>query len=537
MALLNIKDLSFTYPGMDNTAISNIDLSINTGELVTVAGPTGSGKTTLLRLLKPELRQNGALTGSITLDGADISLMTSAESARRIGYVAQHPEEQIVTDRVWHELAFLSENLGLPQAEIARRAAETAAYFGIEAWYERSTAELSGGQKQLLNLAAVMTADPSLLILDEPTAQLDPVTAIRFLELLRRLCRETGLTVIITEHRLEELLPLSDRLVLLDRGRMVYDSAPRNAANSSGICLRYSTAAARLFAASSAGGSAPLTVSEGKSFISKYEPRDIMPEHENEEPAADLALELSSVYFRYTRNDSDVLRDLSLSVKRGEILSVIGSNGAGKSTAVAAASGLKKPYSGKVKLFGRELKSYRKEELYHRNISLLPQDVESVFIYPTVREELRDCEKARELLSFDFEPLLDRHPYDLSGGERQMLALCKALATGPRLLILDEPSKGLDPVTKDNLASIIREIKRSGVTVLMVSHDIEFAALCADRCALFFNGSIASVASTADFMRDNRFYTTAAARITRGVCRGGYTVERAADILFGGECV
>lgn len=536
MANLVIQDLSFIYPDAKIKALDHVDLTLHSGELMTVVGPTGSGKSTLLRLIKPELRQNGAVTGSITLDGEEVSTLPPAVSARRIGYVGQHPEEQIVTDQVWHELAFTLENLEHKQANIARRVAEVAACFGIEPWYHRTTAELSGGQKQLLNLASVMTADPDLLILDEPTAQLDPISAERFIEVIRRLNRESGLSVIITEHRAEALIPISDRLVILNRGKVMFNDDPRRISahlTPDHPYLSYLPCAAKVFAMTGGEGECPLSIRDGRQYLRTHFDNTIKTLGGQKSPhSTDAALELHDVCFRYDRNDPDILRGMDLTVNSGEVFALLGANGAGKSTAIRVIAGLSRPYSGKVKLFGKPLRDYRSGSLYQENISLLPQDVESVFLRPTVSEELKGCETAVTRLPYDFTPLLNRHPYDLSGGEKQLVALCKALSTNPRLLLLDEPSKGLDPDAKVRLTDVIRKLCGEGVTVLMVSHDVEFAARCADRCALLFDGAVASCDNTARFLSGNRFYTTPAARMTRDLYDDAYTPERAAQLAL-----
>ena len=537
MALLDVKGLSFTYPQASEPALRDIDLQIARGELITVMGPTGSGKSTLLRLIKPELRQNGDISGQMLYQGRDISALSARSSAEKIGYVAQNPDEQIVTDKVWHELAFTLESLGAGRELISRRIAEIAAFFDIGSWLGRDTSTLSGGQKQLLNLASVMISDPELLVLDEPTAQLDPIAASRFIDVLRRLNSELGLTVIISEHRAEELLPISDRLIMLDKGKIAFCDTPRKAASAlakSGF-ISFLPAASKIFSAMEGKGEAPLSVREGQAFLSTLSTESISYHTDtSEKEKGEEALSLSKIFFRYERKGADILGDLDLSVTRGEILAVLGANGAGKSTMAAVAAGLRRPYSGTVKLFGKKLSEYKNGELYQGNISLLPQDTESIFIRETVREELKGCDEIIKELPFDLSPLFDRHPYDISGGERQLVALCKALSTRPRLIILDEPSKGLDNNTKALLIKVIRELKERGVTVLLISHDVEFAALCADRCALFAQGRIAAVGDTEQFMRENRFYTTSASRITRSFFDGGYTVERAVSLLKGG---
>ncbi len=537
MALFDIRGLSFRYPDSDKNALDSLDFSIEQGEFVTLIGATGSGKSTLLRLLKPELAQNGEKSGEILFCSKPLQELKTKESAAKIGFVAQSPEEQIVTDKVWHELAFTLENLGARQADIARSVAETAAYFGIAPWYRQATATLSGGQKQLLNLASVMTAEPQVLILDEPTAQLDPIAAARFIDTLYKLNRETGVTVIISEHRAEELIPLSDRLMILDGGRLIADGSPREIAaqmKSDSSYLSYLPCAARIFASAGGAGECPLSIREGQRFFREhYIGQGVIP---TKKPSEDResALEVKDVYFRYEKDAPDVLAGLSLTVRQGEIFALLGANGCGKSTTAAVLSGLSKPYAGKVKLFGKALKEYKNGSLYRENLSLLPQDIESVFLRASVREELRGCETVLQKLPFDLTALMDRHPYDLSGGERQIVALCKALRTNPRVLILDEPSKGLDPVSKKQLADVLLRLKSEGMTVLMVSHDVEFGALCADRCALFFDGVLAACDTTADFMNGNRYNTTAASRITRGVCRNAYTGALAAEALKGG---
>ena len=534
MALVGIKGLSFTYPECSVKALDDISLSVERGAFVTVMGATGSGKSTLLRLLKPELRLNGTVVGEVLFNGADIGTLTQRESAEKIGYVAQNPEEQLVTDKVWHELAFTLENLGARRELIARRIAEISSFFNIGDWYDRSTATLSGGQKQLLNLASVMTADPELLILDEPTAQLDPIAASRFIEAVYRLNRETGLTVIISEHRAGELFARSDMIVILENGKLKFSGAPRSVAAELSREKAYSAylpTAARIFALTNGGGEIPLTVREGQRFIGRFDNR-VRALPSIEKPAVTTpALEMKNVYFRYEKNSADVLSDLDMTVNTGEIFALLGANGAGKSTLAAVAAGLRNPYSGEVLLFGKRIKLYKNGSLYKGCVSLLPQDVESVFIRETVGEELKDCEKVVKRLPYDLTELYGRHPYDISGGERQLVALCKALSADPRLIIMDEPSKGLDANAKSLLAGVIKGLKHSGVTVLLISHDVEFAAMCADRCAMFFGGRTAACEPTESFMSGNRFYTTAASRITRGRYDGAYTAERAAELI------
>lgn len=531
MEILTIENLSFCYPMASKPSLSGASFSLLKGELVLLCGATGSGKSTLLRLMKRELSPRGERTGRILLDGVDTEKLSVSESARSIGFVMQRPEEQIVTDKVWHELAFGLENLGMPPSQIAMRVAEIASFFGIEEWFERDTASLSGGEKQLLNLAAVTAMQPKLLLLDEPTAQLDPIAATSFLEAVRKLNRELSITVLMSEHRLEEAMPICDRLMVMAEGRVTHQDTPaRVIANMDDAhpLLCAMPAAARLSRMLGERERIPLTVREGREWLQERQfafSEQSVPSADTSSPS--LALEIRSVFCRYEKNAPDVLRGATLAVREGESFCILGGNGTGKSTLLRVAAGLLSAYSGRVRLFGKDIKKYSAKELYGGTVAMLPQDVQTLFLYNTVREELAELGEAMPALPFDVSAFLDRNPYDLSGGEQQLVALSKVLFREPRLLLLDEPTKGIDALGKRVLARIILELKGRGVTVLTVTHDVEFAALCADRCALFFRGEALAVASMREFFSENNFYTTAISRITRGFCRGAATVEDA----------
>ena len=536
MALLAVKDLTFTYPNCTKPAIEGVNLTVEKGEFLAVCGPTGCGKSTLLRLMKRELAPLGELSGEITVDGIPQSALSERDAACRIGYVMQKPEHQIVTDKVWHELAFGLENMSLPQPVIARKVAEMAAYFGIEGWFDKDVSTLSGGQKQLLNLAAVMVMQPELLILDEPTAQLDPIAASEFIATVRKINRELGLTVILTEHRLEEVIPVCDRLLVLRAGRVLDCDAPRTVVGRLADdldLLCFMPAATRLFHRVNATGDCPLDVREGRAFIEARGGIGSLPDEAPLDDFAAPALEFRDVYFRYGRNSPDVLAGMSFTVREGEICCILGGNGSGKSTTLSVAAALNKAYSGEVRVFGKKLREYRNQALYRNCLTLLPQDVQSVFLCNTVREELAECGASADLMPIDFAPLMDKHPYDLSGGEQQLVALAKVLATKPRLLLLDEPTKGVDAAAKSRLIGVLKALKAQGMTLVIVTHDVEFAAECADRCCFVFRGQIVSEGRPRAFFRQNNFYTTAVSRMTRGLIAGAVTVEDAASFLRG----
>ena len=534
MESIAIQGLSFTYPGAAAPTLRDVGFHVEAGDFAVLIGGTGSGKSTLMRLIKRELAPLGERSGEIRLNGILQEELKDRDSACRIGYVMQRPEQQLVTDKVWHELAFALENMGLPQATIRRRVSEMASYFGISDWFERDVHSLSGGQKQLLNLAAVMVAQPDVLLLDEPTSQLDPIAASDFLNTVKKLNREMGLTVLLIEHRLEEALPMADRVLVLEDGTLTMDLPPREACErlrSHPALLHAMPGAVRLFHAVGAEGECPITVREGRRFLRESYANRVRSLEHSPAPRNDArALEFSEVYFRYGRELPDVLRGLSFDVRSGEIFCLLGANGSGKSTALKLAAGLGSPYSGGIRVFGKKLREYRGQSLYRECVSMLPQDAQTVFLKSTVRDELREVGADPAALPCSLEHLMDRHPYDLSGGEQQLVALAKVLASKPRLLLLDEPTKGLDAHTRRAVAEILFRLRAEGVAILIVTHDVEFASACADRCALFFRGETVSTDVPARFFDENSFYTTAANRICRGWYDGVATVEDAAEL-------
>lgn len=523
MEIIQVKNLSFTYPGCTDKIIDNISFSVESGEFVVICGETGCGKTTLLRMLKRELTPHGDRLGEIYYEDVRLENLPERVSACEIGFVMQKPENQIVTDKVWHELSFGLENMGLSTPVIRRRVSEMSSYFGIGEWFHKDVSELSGGQKQLLNLAAVMVMQPKVLILDEPTAQLDPITAADFIATLQRLNRDFSITIIIVEHRLEEVLPIADNMILLEKGKLLYYDTPRKVVKQlkqKERMMKAMPCAVRLYNAFQIDYSCPLTVREGKNFIEKNFNNTIkslekVTKLDIEGKKNETVLELKDVWFRYHKNSPDVLKGTELTVYRDEILCILGENASGKSTLLQVVAGVLKAYSGSVKLFGKKMKDYKNGTLYQNNLALLPQDVATVFLGNTVEEDLRELGQMDMNLPFDIRSLLHKHPYDLSGGEQQLCALAKVLMQKPRILLLDEPTKGIDAFAKQGIIQILRDLKELGITIIIVTHDVEFAAECADRCALFFDGNITSTDEPELFFAENSFYTTAANRMTR----------------------
>ena len=573
MEIYRIENLTFTYPERERPALEDISITIRRGEFTTLCGSSGCGKTTLLRQLKPSMTPHGIRSGAIhfgsTPEGAAVPIdeLSARDAAMMVGFVQQSPENQIVTDKVWHELAFGLESLGVKTPEIRLRVAEMASFFGIQTWFYKPVTELSGGQKQLLNLASVMAMQPRVLILDEPTSQLDPIAAGEFLATVSKLNRELGVTVILTEHRLEEAFPLSDRVIAMDGGHIIADDTPREAAmrlreNGHGM-FRAMPTAMRVWVAVAEGtvkiDDVPITVRDGSSWLSQLTTHNAQriinePLRPEEVENCELctmnslsptpAIEWDDVWFKYGKSEPDVVKGLSFKASYGEVTAILGGNGAGKTTSLSLAAQLQTPYRGKVKINGED--AGKIPNLFNGLLGVLPQNPQALFVKKTVREDLLEIlserklskdEKQRRLENIAalcrLDGLLDSHPYDLSGGEQQRAALAKVLLLRPRLLLLDEPTKGLDAEFKQVFACILKKLTAAGAAVVIVSHDVEFCAEYADRCALFFDGSVVSEGTPCEFFSGNTFYTTAANRMAREYVNGAITVRDIVTALGG----
>lgn len=574
--IFDIDKFSFAYPdGNDESgrtylpdALRDTELHVRQGEFVVILGRSGCGKTTLLRQLKPSVTPVGKKKGQIIFDGKDICSLDDRMAASQIGFVWQDVNAQLVTDKVWHELAFGLESLGYDNGYVRRRVAEMGSFFGLGDIFHRKVMELSGGQKQLVNLASVMAMSPKVLVLDEPTSQLDPIAANDFINSLVRINRELGTTIIMTEHRLEDVLPVCNRSVVMENGRIIYDGDVRGFAESvrtkridRGLYLSM-PASVQIYMGleKNSGKQLPLTVPDAREWLVDYDRKfrenggaPVVPEIQNrgadegvngsENQADNAAVDkgdkkrgavngqkdagcreehpvvcsLDEVSFRYERNTGDVLRQVSLDIYANEILMINGSNGCGKSTMLSLIANLYSPYSGKLHI-AKNLRT-----------GMLPQNPELLFTRRSVRDELidaKDRQQLAEIVRFcRLEELLDRHPYDLSGGEKQRLGLAKVLIADPDILLMDEPTKGLDNGFKMQLADMLRKLQKRGKTIVVVSHDIEFCAVAGDRVALLFDGEVAMVGDVRSYMSDNNFFTTAASRISRNILDGAVTVR------------
>ncbi|MBR2547275.1 MAG: ATP-binding cassette domain-containing protein [Eubacterium sp.] len=541
METIKFDNVYFKYPLAENNALDGVTFSVNESDFIVVCGKSGCGKTTLLRHIKKSLVPYGAFSGSVTYNGCEIMDLPDRVSAAEIGFVQQNPDNQVVTDKVWHELAFGLESLGLDNATIKRRVAEMASYFNIQTWFRKDVSQLSGGQKQLMNLASIMAMQPQVLVLDEPTSQLDPIAASEFLRTVQKINRDLGTTVIISEHRLEEVFTMADKVMVMDKGKVLAYDEPRKIgsmlAGNAGSeedkadksCDRSRhpmfyglPAMMKIYQSIEANGSeSPLTIREGRLWIDEkvgdtY--REGVPDATAHDAAGgsdgDPAIVVKDLWFRYDKRSQDVLRDLNVKVDKGQLFCVLGGNGVGKSTTLKVISHILKQQRGKVTVNG--------------TLAMLPQNPQALFTEISVEDEMMEAlhdvnepdevkvQKVLDMLdTMEISHLRKSHPYDLSGGEQQRLALGKVLLLDPEIILLDEATKGLDPFFKISLARVLKKLTEAGKTLFMVSHDIEFCAEYADTCAMFFDGGIVSVGKPHEFFPGNNFYTTSANKMAR----------------------
>lgn len=458
---LAYDDVTFRYPGSHGDVLSGVSMAVPAGAFALLVGGTGSGKSTLLSLAKPQIAPAGDRAGQVRVFGRPVDDLDGA-AACEVGYVFQDPDNQIVCDSVWHEMAFGLENLGTPQGEMRRRVAEASYFFGMGPWFHSDTDALSGGRKQLLALASTLVMQPRVLLLDEPTAQLDPIAARNFLHALFRVNRELGCTVVVATHEPELMADYATCAFELVDGavRPVEDLG------------RFKCEAALAERGALCDANAPAAVSA------------------------------RGAWFRYGRDDDWVLRGLDLEVRQGEVHALVGGNGCGKSTLLALIADTRRAQRGEV----RSAISAK---------AMLPQDPKALFAEERVDEELMEW---AHIGGYDVDEvqammgelgLADRaglHPYDLSGGQRQMLALGKLLLVHPRLLLLDEPTKGLDRTARERVAGMIEAARRDGVTVIVSTHDLAFVRRVADRVSLMFDGELACTEPVGEFFRNNLFY-------------------------------
>ncbi len=516
MVCYQIDSLCFSYPDSHKTILNKLCLDVFEGELIALCGPSGCGKSTLLRRLKPEFSDEGSVSGTVRFYGTDISEIPDTS---KIGFVMQDPAAQLKYETVFEEL------MRYEKSENAMgRCAETACFFGIQGWLDRKCATLSGGQKQLLNLASVMAACPDVLILDEPTSQLDPIAASEFISAVGRINRELGTTVMIVEHRLEEVLPLASRAIIMENGEIIADGTPKDVAlrlryAEHGMFLSMPTATRAFAALTDDDTDCPISVRDGRLWLEGYAEKHEHANNITQPELADgkMAVMLRNVWFRYERQSPDVLCGADFSARFGEITALVGGNGTGKSTTAGIISGKLTPYRGSA-------------DIIPEKTAFMPQDPLSVLQDKTVYDCLASTGKSEADILFalsecGIENVSSRTPVSLSGGERQRAALAKTILTDADIYLFDEPTKGLDAEFKNIFAGISKSLAEKGKAVILISHDLEFCSEHADRCAMLFEGWVVAHGAAKPFFAGNSFYTTSASRMARKIIPDAVTVD------------
>ena len=568
MSIFEIKNLSFKYPKANKLSLQDVELNVKRGEFLVLMGSSGSGKSTLLRNLKPALAPAGKLEGEILFSykekspAVPLNEVSQRIQASGIGYVLQNPDNQIVTDMVWHELAFGLENLGYEKQVIRTRVSEMANFFGMQTWFDRETKDLSGGQKQILNLASVMAMKPEVLILDEPTSMLDPITASDFIQLVRKINFEIGTTIILSEHRLDEVLSIADRAVVLENGKIIACDTPANVGailsndkNNIFVAMPSPMQAYIKLYEEGYGTNleCPIDVRGGRLWLNEILDGINLEHTEVITASPDRAsrgmekpvFQLRDVWFRYTKESKDILKGLCLNIFEGEILALVGGNGCGKSTTLNILAGMKRAFSGSVKLYGKKIEKYNDRELRRGLLGMMPQDPQSIFVTDRVMDDLIEVVSDRNLSDAEarseiervvelteIENLLESHPYDISGGEQQRVALAKVLLLDPKIILLDEPTKGIDNYFKEKLGNILCKLKNENKTIVLVSHDVEFCGIFANRCAMVFDGKISSESNANSFFSGNSFYTTSANKMSSHLYNNAITAGQVADLTL-----
>lgn len=547
MALLEVKDFNFKYE--NNHVLKDISFEIDEGEFVLMCGPSGSGKTTLLNNIKKELKPSGDSSGQIIFDGKLIEDIDKKQSACDIGLMFQNPDAQIVTDTVIQEIAFPLENIGLPTQEIRNRIAEMSTFFGIDKLLHENVNNLSGGQKQLVNLCSLLVLKPRLLLLDEPTSQLDPIASYDFLAMLRRLNEEFSITIIVTEHKMDNIFPFTDKVIYLQNGSIKYLNNARDICDEikdDDVFKYYMPDVTKINLLLKnkydyfKNNETVLSVREGMQLLNKADDTlsniKVKPIPSNDKQYTDDLLDVSDLWFGYEK-ENVILKGIDFSVKKGEYITIIGGNGSGKSTFLKLIARLIKPVKGKVKYSKNTKISYIHqnpmvqftEDTVLKELSLIRESkIETDFnVNPfsknkkekstqTSNEDIVLSDYAMELIKyFDVEKLLEHHPYDCSGGEQQKIAFIKSLLEKPDVLILDEPTKGLDPISNHKLGKMLKKVNDEGITIIMTTHDLSFVADSVERCVMVFDGALQLDTTPTQIFSSNNFYTTFVNRMVK----------------------
>lgn len=516
MEIFEIQNLTYYYPQKKEPALKGINLSIKEGEFILLLGESGSGKSTLGRVFNgiiPEF-YGGIIGGTVG-------------GSQEVGMVFQDPEKQLVMDKVEREIAFGLENMGIEYTLMKKKVMETLSFLNLWDIKNQNTYELSGGQKQKVAIGATLAMGHKFLVLDEPTSQLDPAAADDILHVIERLNKELGYTIILIEQRIDRCFHLADRVLFMDKGSLVFDGSPQSFAlwgKEKRIDFLPSIAG---FFASQNYLNIPLTVKDGRKQISEMIKKDGMLRKELafKPQKEQCVINIKKVSFIYD-SGNQALRNISLEINKGEFLGVMGQNGSGKSTLLKVISGLLEPTKGKVSIEGK--------------VGYLSQNPNDYLFSHSVYEELKstlDINKIKDytrindiLNQLNLDHLKEINPRDLSGGEKQRVALASIMVLEPEIILLDEPTRGLDRKLKDALGNILKAYQEKGKTIIIITHDTEFVAKFCTKACMVFDGTIIQVGCKYEVFSSGIYYTTQMNKLFNGYIDNILTIEDALSV-------
>lgn len=523
LEIININNLTFNYPDSKQSAIKNINLTVNEGEFILIVGPSGCGKSTLIRLLNRVVPDyyGGTIEGEVSINGRNIEFLDKKQVIENVGMVYQHPEKQIVLQDVEREIAFGLENFNTDINTMKRNVSEVISLLGLNKIRDKQTTEISGGEKQRVAIASVVSMDPQIIAFDEPISQLDPISAEEVLNSIKRLNRDLGKTIILVEQRLDKCFHMADRIIFMENGEIIGQGTPKNIPEN--IVNKYHLPTITYIFKEAGLQTLPITVKEGRDIIRNNKFQDLK---EDDLKFKEVVMEIEKLNFEYERGYK-ILKDLSFKLHRGEIMTVMGENGAGKSTLFKIIAGMIDKYKGKVLIDNKNIKSLKLKERI-KKIGYLSQNPNDYFGRKTVFEEVgytlknigeykeEKVEQVMKLLNISY--LEDKNPRDLSGGEKQRVAIACTIITDPEILILDEPTRGMDAEAKENLGEIIKTLAEVGKSIVVITHDSDFAGDYSHSVMLMFNGEIVAKGCARDILYNSMYYSPQISKIFKNKC-------------------